>query len=200
MKIIGITGRIGSGKSTVAHELARRGYTVYDCDKEAKRLIAEDIELQKSIIALLGKESFVNGKYNTVYVSSRVFKEKEMLASLNAIIHPAVAKDIKQQAQLIERVGKEQPFFVESAILYESNLVSLCSSVFVIDAPDELCIARTIARDYNGQATPETINKVRARIETQRDDFREEAIVLNNDGSKSIEELADQIIALTNQG
>ena len=73
--IIGITGGIGSGKSTIARALAARGYAVYDCDKEAKRIISENKAVQQQIIALLGPEAFVNGVYNTSYVAQRVFAE-----------------------------------------------------------------------------------------------------------------------------
>ena len=73
--IVGITGGIGSGKSTIANELAKRGYVVYDCDREAKRLIAENPDVQQEIIELLGEEAFMNGMYNTQYVAKRVFAD-----------------------------------------------------------------------------------------------------------------------------
>ena len=76
--IIGITGGIGSGKSTIARALAARGYAVYDCDKEAKRIIAENKDVQQQIIALLGEEAFIEGIYNTAYVAQRVFHEPEL--------------------------------------------------------------------------------------------------------------------------
>ena len=71
--IIGITGGIGSGKSTIARALAARGYAVYDCDREAKRIIAENPAVQQQIIALFGEEAFVDGEYNTQYISKCVF-------------------------------------------------------------------------------------------------------------------------------
>ena len=86
---IGITGGIGSGKSTIARALAARGYAIYDCDKEAKRIIAENHDVQQQIIALLGEEAFsINPSlseaeqsiiYNTSYVAQRVFAEPELL-------------------------------------------------------------------------------------------------------------------------
>lgn len=114
--ITGITGGIGSGKSTIAQELIRRGYMVYDCDREAKRIIAEDKDIKQAIVDLLGAEAFADGRYNTAYVAKRVFAEPELLRKLNAIVHPAVGKDILAK----------QPDFVESAILYESGLDTLC--------------------------------------------------------------------------
>ena len=193
--IIGITGGIGSGKSTIARALAARGYAIYDCDKEAKRIIAENRDVQQQIIALLGPEAFVNGVYNTAYVAQRVFREPELLERLNQIVHPAVKEDILEK----------QPDFVESAILYEAGLDAICDKIFVIEAPEDIRIARTIARDYHGDASPENIDKVRARIRAQHDQSTikrpcrvtiNQSTILINDGRKSIDELAEEIIAL----
>ena len=191
--IIGITGGIGSGKSTIARALAARGFAVYDCDREAKRIIAENKDVQQQIIALLGEEAFVNGVYNTAYVAKRVFAEPELLERLNQIVHPAVKEDILEK----------QPDFVESAILYEAGLDAICDKIFVIEAPEDIRIARTIARDYHGDSSPENINKVRARIKAQGGlsiqhsevsiQDSEVRLIVNNDGKTSVAELADEI-------
>lgn len=170
--IIGITGGIGSGKSTIARELAKRGYTVYDCDQEAKRIIAENADVQQEIIDLLGEESFVDGIYNRAYVAKRVFEDSRLLEALNAIVHPAVGLDIM----------KRKPDFVESAILYESGLDILCDRIIVVDAPEKIRIARTLNRNYD----------VRARIKAQKIPTGD--LVINNDGKTSIAELADEIL------
>ena len=180
--MIGLTGGIGSGKSTIAKALIQRGYIVYDCDQEAKRIIAEDKDVQQAIIGLLGQEAFVEGKYNTVYVAKRVFAEPELLRQLNAIVHPAVGKDLLTK----------QPDFVESAILYESGLDRLCDKIVVVDAPEEIRIARTIARDYDGQATEANIQKVRARMQTQH--IPQGDLVLNNDGTHPMDELVEKLV------
>ena len=180
--MIGLTGGIGSGKSTIAQELARRGYVVYDCDKEAKRIIAEDEEVKKAIIHLLGNEAFKDGKYNTTYVAKRVFDDPEMLKELNAIVHPAVKADI----------ALRKPDFVESAILHEAGLDILCDKVIVVDAPEKTRIDRVIARDYNGMASQENIAKIRARIDAQKTYAGN--LILCNDGKTKIETLVDTII------
>lgn len=189
--IIGITGGIGSGKSTIARELVKRGFAVYDCDREAKRIIAENKDVQQQIINLFGEKSFVNGVYNTQYISKCVFSPslqgrsgEALLAQLNAIIHPAVGLDIM----------KRQPDFVESAILFESGLNLLCHRIIVIDAPEDIRIARTIARDYHGDASPANINKVRARIRAQH--IPQGDLTLLNDGHTPIPELVDEILAV----
>lgn len=175
--IIGITGGIGSGKSTIAAELARRGYRVYDCDAEAKRIIAENRDVQAQIITLLGEEAFADGRYNTSFVARRVFTDASLLSQLNAIVHPAVKADVL----------RAKPDFVESAILYEAGLDRLCDRVVYVDAPLELRIARTVARDHCDA------EQVRARIHSQHTLPHEKAIVLMNDGSQSIESLVDSL-------
>jgi dephospho-CoA kinase len=163
--IIGLTGGIGSGKSTIANELAKRGYAVYDCDREAKRIIAQNQTVQAAIIDLLGEEAFVDGTYNTAYVAQRVFAEPQLLDALNSIVHPAVLKDLRDLRDLKD---PKDFLFIESAILFEAGLAPLCDKIIVVEAPEEVRIARTIARDYQGQATPANINKVRARIRAQQ--------------------------------
>ena len=95
-------------------------------------------------------------------------------------------------------------FFAESAILFESGLDALCDRIIVVDAPEDIRIARTIARDYHGEATPENINKVRARIRAQKSSTPalqhsstpalHHSIIIVNDGSTSISDLTDTIL------
>lgn len=201
--IVGITGGIGSGKSTIARELVKRGFAVYDCDREAKRIIAENEEVQQKIIALLGEEAFTNPSapslkeraggevspiYNTTYVAKRVFADPHLLKELNRIVHPAVKADI-----LSAFTSHLSPLFLESAILFESGLNVLCNRIIVIDAPEDIRIARTIARDYHGDASPANINKVRARIHAQH--IPQGDLTLLNDGHTPIPELVDEILA-----
>ncbi len=189
MQIVGITGGIGSGKSTIAQELVKRGFTVYDCDREAKRIIAENKDVQQAIIALLGPEAFNisqgQRQYNTAYVAQRVFAEPCLRQQLNNIVHPAVKADICQR----------KPDFIESAILYEAGVDKLCDHVVVIDAPEDIRLARTIERDFHGEATEENINKVRARMRAQKIPTSN-AIVMINDGKKSIAALAENMLRM----
>ena len=187
--IIGLTGGIGSGKSTIAKELAKRGFVIYDCDREAKRIIAKDKAVQAAIIDLLGQEAFVNGVYNTAYVAQRVFENHELLAALNGIVHPAVLKDLKD-------LKDSKDLIVESAILYEAGINALCDKIVVVEAPEEVRIARTINRDYQGQATPEIIDKVRARIRAQKtsaSDSQRPVLTVTNDGVSVLSSIVDLV-------
>ena len=195
---IGLTGGIGSGKSTIARGLAQRGYAVYDCDREAKRIIETDKSVQSAIIDLIGEAAFIEGKYNTAYVAQRVFAEPELLQRLNAIIHPAVLKDLKALKDAKNQDPKA-PLFVESAILFQAGLAPLCDKIIIVEAPEEVRIARTIGRDYNGQATPTNINKVRARIRAQQkspamtDAQQGKIYTVLNDGSLVLSRVIDLV-------
>ena len=190
--IIGLTGGIGSGKSTIARELEKQGFAVYDCDREAKRIIAEKKDVQTAIIKLLGEEAFVNGHYNTAYVAQRVFDKKELLEQLNKIVHPAVKADIIRQTSAVRLL------FVESAILCEAGLDDLCEKIIVVEAPEAMRIERVIARDYKGDASPENINKVRARVGAQENAYasipQQKRLTIINDGQTSIDELVQNLL------
>ena len=204
--IIGITGGIGSGKSTIARELSQRGFAVYDCDREAKRIIAENKDVQAAIIQLLGPEAFrevpsdqvpSTKVYNTAYVAQRVFADPALLQALNAIIHPAVKEDILSLPST-GRLGGASVLFIESAILFEAGIDSLCDMIVLVNAPEDIRLERTLLRDYHGVASEENINKVRARIRAQRDLLadsytQKKVLTVNNDGRTSIPHLADII-------
>lgn len=186
--IIGLTGGIGSGKSTIAQELGKQGFAVYDCDREAKRIIAENNEVQQAIIALLGEEAFVDGIYNTQYVAQRVFADPQLRQQLNQIIHPAVKNDILLK----------QPRVIESAILCEAGLDRLCDKIVVVEAPEDIRIERVLARDYKGDASPANIGKVRARVQAQANAYgaipQQKRLTIINDGQTPIEELVQSIL------
>ena len=202
--IIGITGGLGSGKSTIAKQLREMGYAVYDTDSEAKRLIVEDAHVREQMEQVFGKEVYADDVYQTALVAQRVFADKSLLAKLNAIVHPAVKVDILQyltansdsgQTSNSEVVSQRSDiFFVECAILYQAGFDALCDKVVAVTAPEEVRLARVIARDHS------TIDKARARMraqETEKDILRAD-LVVNNDGQTPIPTLCKEIICYLN--
>jgi dephospho-CoA kinase len=182
--LVGITGGIGSGKSTIAAELAKRGYPVYDTDREAKRIIIHNPAVRSQVETLFGSDVFDGDTYLTAKVAEQVFANPELLQKLNSIVHPAVRFDIEHWAR-----GKKL-CFVESAILFESGINTLCDKVVYVDAPEDVRIARTVARDHSN---PE---QVKARIHAQSDNARRLAdITLANGGSQSVAGLVNQLLA-----
>ena len=195
--IIGITGGIGSGKSVIAKQLREMGYAVYDTDSEAKRLIVEDAAVRKQMIQLFGSDVYKDGIYQTAFVAQRVFTDKSLLAQLNAIVHPAVRADILRWATMQDSPSFRKGLgvglcFVECAILYQAGFDTLCDKVVAVTAPEEVRLARVLARDHS------TIDKVRARMRAQEAerDIERADIVINNDGKASIPTLCEEIIHL----
>ena len=185
--VVGLTGGIGSGKSTIARQLRMMGYMVYDSDSQAKRIIVEDLLVRKQLIQLFGEEVFIDGVYQTNIVAQQVFADKCLLEKLNAIVHPAVRADIEKQKA---SMGVGELLFVECAILYSSGIHALCDRVVLVTAPEEIRLQRTIQRDHS------TIDKVRARMRAQECEWQHQQVdvVLHNDGSRPINELCNQLL------
>lgn len=151
MKLIGITGGIGAGKSVVSKIIKSIGLDVYDSDREAKRLINQSAIIRKQLISLLGSEVYLcNGLINKPLLANSIFSNEEMRLQVNSIVHPAVCNDIKQWYNNIS-INKNnynlQLCFVESAILFESGIENLTSAVIYVDAPEDIRIKRITNRD-----------------------------------------------------
>ena len=155
---VGITGGIGSGKSTVCRLFAAKGIPVYDSDSEAKRLMAA--ELRGAIEARFGRDIYREGELDRGRLATIVFADSQALADLNAIVHPAVMRDFAAWA---ERQTADY-VVLESAILYEAGLENAVDLVVAVLAPVELRVERACRRDG---ADPEA---VRRRIAAQMDD------------------------------
>ena len=196
--IIGITGGIGSGKSVIAKQLRKMGYSVYDTDSEAKRIIVEDTAVREQMIALFGEEVYKDGVYQTSFVAQQVFADKNLLAKLNAIVHPAVKADIiskfRSLGVLSEPLKRNSGlFFIECAILFQAGFDVLCDKVVAVTAPEDIRLERVIARDHSD------MNKVRARMRAQEadKDLQRADIIINNDGQVSIRTLCEEILLIT---
>ena len=201
--IIGITGGIGSGKSVIARQLRKMGYSVYDTDSEAKRIIVEDATVREQMTALFGEEVYQDGVYQTSFVAQQVFADKNLLAKLNAIVHPAVKQDIITKFRSLEVTSEpsapSEPlnsnsglFFIECAILFQAGFDVLCDKVVAVTAPEDIRLERVIARDHSD------MNKVRARMRAQEAEkvLARADIVINNDGTTPIPTLCEEIIHL----
>ena len=196
--IIGITGGIGSGKSVIARQLRKMGYSVYDTDSEAKRIIVEDATVREQMTALFGEEVYKDGVYQTSFVAQQVFADKNLLAKLNAIVHPAVKQDIiskfRSLGVLSEPLKRNSGlFFIECAILFQAGFDVLCDKVVAGTAPEDIRLERVIARDHSD------MNKVRARMRAQEaeKDLARADIIINNDGQVSIRTLCEEILLIT---
>ena len=190
MKTIGVTGGIGSGKSTVCSILAGRGIPVYDSDSAAKRLYATDDVLLDSIEEAFGcSVRSSNGSADIRKIASMVFSYPEKLKILESIVHPAVFKDFRRwnalQASRFEGIGPGPDFFgkepfcvLESAIILEKpEFLGLLDAVVLVDAPLQSRLKRACERDGSDPAD------VLRRMAVQRFDLSKVNAIIRNDGS-----------------
>ncbi|NOR27379.1 MAG: dephospho-CoA kinase [Lutibacter sp.] len=143
MIIVGLTGGIGSGKSTVLQLFKELGAVVYIADVEAKELMNSDKQLIQDITTLFGEKAYVNNKLSRNYIANVVFNDKEKLKALNTLVHPKVKLHFKK---FIEKQTTKVVMY-ESAILFESGTNTICDYVITVTANFEDKIERIIKRD-----------------------------------------------------
>lgn len=140
---IGITGGIGSGKSTIADMLRVQGYTVFDSDKEAKDIVDNNLDVISKIKEHFGVDIYVDGVLDRKGLSKVVFSDKDSLELLNSIVHPPVREHMDNMI----KESSDDLFFIESAIMFESGLSTDLDCVINVFAPKNVRIQRTILRD-----------------------------------------------------
>ena len=140
---IGLTGGIGSGKSTVAKVFEVLGIPVYSADEAARRLMNEDEWLRQQIAQHFGPSSYKNNQLDRAYIAGQVFNDKEKLALMNSLVHPATIRDAA------EWMAKQTTSYVikEAAIIFESGTQSQHDYIIGVSAPTPLRILRSMKRD-----------------------------------------------------
>ncbi|BDU25890.1 MULTISPECIES: dephospho-CoA kinase [unclassified Flavobacterium] len=190
-KVIGLTGGIGSGKTTIANYFAAMGIPVYIADDGAKRVMQSDVIL-KEVKAVFGQDIFDGQVLNRAKLAQIVFNDKEQLAKLNAIVHPAV----KQDFELWMQEYKNFDYVIyEAAILFESGRYKECDIIITVTAPEEVRIERVIERDKT------TREQVLSRMKMQWNDEKRISMsnfVINNDNLKIAKEEVVKILKILN--
>ncbi len=157
MKVVGLTGGIGSGKSTVAKMFEDLGVPVYYADTEAKRLMMESQRLRNNLIDLFGDKVFDKSGLDREYLAAIVFNDKEKLEALNALVHPEVEMDFHQWMK-----KKRAPYVIqENPLIFEKNKQEEYDAVITVASPEKLRIERVMKRDAMDY------NQVWARIANQ---------------------------------
>jgi len=177
---VGITGGIGSGKTTVCKLFEEIDIPVYYADTEAKRLMNSDKKLKSAIKELLGDEAYYkNGRLNRGYVASIVFKDKKKLEALNNIVHPAVATDGNRWFE-----QQNSTYAIkEAALLIESGSYKQLDFLIVVTAPVEMRIKRVVKRDKS------SYSEVKRRIENQLPEIQKKKVadfIIDNSGDVSL--------------
>lgn len=180
MMKVGVTGGIGSGKTTVCKLFETLGVPIYYADSRAKWLMANDPQVREQLVEAFGTETFADGVLNRPYLSSLVFSNPDKLAELNAIVHPAVFRDGTDW----EAKHTDFPYTIkEAALMFETGSYRLLDKIIVVTAPIHVRVERVVQRD----ATTE--QAVRERIENQLPDEQKIAhahFVIVNDGEQPL--------------
>lgn len=187
--MIGISGGIGSGKSIVSRILRLKGHKVYDCDTEAKRIMASSSAIKQRIRDEISEE-VTDGESlpDRLKLAEIVFSDEAKRRNLNAIVHTAVVEDVKTERR------KWPVLWVESAILAESGLVEICDSIWRVEAPQGLRIENILRRDgYD-------VHQVQQRLKAQEkedsliNEYIDRMAIIYNDFSSSLLRQIDNLL------
>ncbi|MGB5646069.1 MAG: dephospho-CoA kinase [Muriicola sp.] len=189
MRLIGLTGGMGSGKTTVAKMFQDLKVPVYNSDTEAKRLMNEDAGLRPAIIKLFGDQAYKDDTLNRSFLAEKAFADKALLSKLNNIVHPAVRKDFKSWAK-----RQQVPYVIqEAAILFENDGYKGFDQMILITAPKKIRIGRIRKRDGL------TEKAILERMQHQWPEKKKKELahyVINN---KNLEDTRKQVLKIHNR-
>lgn len=157
MKAVGLTGGIGSGKTTVANMFNELGVPIYIADIEAKKLTNTSEEIKKELIEILGDKAYNEQGLNRKFVASQIFNDEELLERVNQTIHPRVAEHFKKW------MSKQTGAYCikEAAILFENESYKNCDYTILVTAPKQVRIARVLKRDDTNE------EEIKSRMDNQ---------------------------------
>ncbi|MFZ1978644.1 MAG: dephospho-CoA kinase [Bacteroidota bacterium] len=177
---VGVTGGIGSGKSVVVEMFSRLGIPVLFADDLSKEISEADAAVRKKLVSALGPEAYsYEGNLDRAFVASKIFSSPPMRKKIEAILHPAVQKEIARRTARLQEAGHTMAI-VEAALVYESGMDRYLDAVVVVDAAESVRIRRVQERDHIHE------NEIRARMHAQIDPQKKAAkgdYVLHNNGS-----------------
>ena len=174
---VGLTGGIGSGKSTIAAIFQVLGIPVSFADQEAKRVMNEDPELRAAIIKKFGEETYAGGVLNRKYLAGQVFSDPAKLEVLNSLVHPAT---IREGQKWIQELGDRYPYAIrEAAILFETSAAGHLDFIIGVSAPATVRIHRTMQRDKITRE--EVLQRMKNQIDEEIKMRLCDAVIINDD-------------------
>jgi len=190
MLVVGLTGGIGSGKSTVAKMFETLGVPTYYTDIEAKKLMHTSKIIKRKLIKRFGKEVYLDNELNKPFLANLIFTNKGNLTFVNSVVHPKVNQHFKRWVKKQEKADDIQYVLQENAILFENGSDIYCDKIITVTAILELKIKRVIKRDHS------TKKQVLERMNNQWSDDKKIGLsdyVINNG---SLEDTKKQVIKL----
>ena len=183
MKIIGLTGGIGSGKSKIMSVFSTYGIPCYESDRRAKWLMQMDAELKSQIKSFFGDQIYENDQFNQRKLAKLVFADNGKLEALNSLVHPRVKMDFKSFVS-----QQDTPYIIkETAILFETGGEKDCDATILVTAPEKLRLQRVLNREKISSMD------IKARINNQWSDSRKiplaDYVINNIDWDKTLKKI-----------
>jgi dephospho-CoA kinase len=195
MKVIGLTGGIASGKSTVSSLLRQLGAIVIDADVVARQVVEPDQPAWKEIVAAFGPGVLNEDRtLNRPVLGARVFNQPELLAVLNHITHPRVIERFQQQLKEIEEQFPEAVVVLDVPLLFEANMDKLADEIWVVWVSEDIQLDRLMARD--GMSREEALKRIKAQMALAEKARRADRII---DNSRNLEDTTCQITRFFNE-
>ena len=192
-KIVGLTGGIGSGKTTVAQMFKALGVPVYNADEEAKALMQSSEILKRELIQLLGVNCYQNEQLNRSFIASKVFADKALLEKINAIVHPKVAAHFEAW-----HAKQNTPYVIkEVAILFETGSQHLFDFILTVTAPVETRIQRVMDRDQKTKSDVELV--IKNQLSEDEKINQSHFVIFNNtilETQRKVQEIHNEILKL----
>jgi dephospho-CoA kinase len=180
---IGITGGIGSGKSSVSKIIENAGYTVFNADNIAKQIMVEDESVRELIISNFGYDSYINKELNTSHIASIAFSSIQNLNILNSIVHPPMVYKINELMN--QELKKSKMVFVEAALIYEAEVDEILDHVLLVTADEEIRIKRIQTRDKLSET--EIRNRMKYQIPEKEKENLADFTIKNNSSAQELE-------------
>ncbi len=174
--VIGITGGIGSGKSTICIALETIGYKVYYCDKRASYLMNNNSDIKEQLMQMFTDDIYKDGKIDKSLLSSIIFNNQDIRQTINSIVHPIVTADMEF---FINSNRRDKAIFIESAIMFESGIDTLMDKIITISAPLAIRISRVEKRDKTNKQSIQ--NRITAQISDTEREVKSDAVIVSDD-------------------
>jgi dephospho-CoA kinase len=192
---LGVTGGIGSGKTSVCKVFEVLGIGVFSADREAQRIMDNDTDIISGINVVAGKDLYINGSLNRTELASIIFKDKNILMKVNSLIHPAVFENFRKWTLM-----QTSPYvIIEAAILFESGGSELVDRIATVVAPVEQRIKRIIQR--NKLSMEQVMDRMRNQMDDQERIKKSDFIIQNSENDMiipSILKIHNEILTLLN--
>jgi dephospho-CoA kinase len=200
--LVGVTGGIGSGKSAVCREFERLGRAVLSADGIARELTENDGEVREGISTLFGPAVFAaDGSLKRKEVADIVFQNRELREKLNAIIHPRVFTRIDQMLSHLPPATLQPYAVIEAALIFESGMDRWLDYTIVVDAPEEIRIARVMKRD--GCSREEVLARIASQMSVHQKREKADFVLENNEALYTLESnvaFLDRLLATMRSG